>query len=167
MQRARSLPFWAQDEPGDLESNYLTTSSSSWDCSWAGVMTVSQNAQVNTAIVAGCLRLSRSHQTYRLQKKFPCPEISRRINISFLPFSWLFSLNTLTEIVTKYFICKEQGNKSGLTWVPSIFYYSREYGENLCMTGQEIFRVLATTGIVMIRSLDLCSLNKYIANELL
>lgn len=33
------------------------------------------------------------------------------------------------------------------------------------MTGQEIFRVLATTDVVMI--LDLCSLNKYIANELL
>lgn len=33
------------------------------------------------------------------------------------------------------------------------------------MTGQEIFRVLATTGVVMI--LDLYSLNKHIANELL
>lgn len=35
------------------------------------------------------------------------------------------------------------------------------------MTGQEIFRVLATTGVAMIRNLDLCSRNKYIANEVL
>lgn len=35
------------------------------------------------------------------------------------------------------------------------------------MTGQEIFRVLATRGAPMIQRLDLHSLNKYIPNELL
>lgn len=117
MQQAHSLPYWAQDEPGDLESNYLITSSSSCDWSWAGVRTISQNAQVNAVILARCLRLSMSHQSCRLHKKFLCTEISKRINISSLPFSWLFSLNTETQIVTKYFVCKEQGNKSSLRWV--------------------------------------------------
>lgn len=50
---------------------------------------------------------------------------------------------------------------------PLCFLWYREYGDNLYMTGQEIFRVLTTTDVVMIRILDLCSLNKYIANELL
>lgn len=97
VQGAHSLPCWAQDEPGDLESNYLITSSGLWDWSWAGGRTVSQNAQLNAVILAGCLRLSRSYKSYRLQKKFLCIEIFKRINISSLPFPWWFSLNIQLE----------------------------------------------------------------------
>lgn len=128
VQGAHSLPCWAQDEPGDLESNYLITSSGLWDWSWAGGRTVSQNAQLNAVILAGCLRLSRSYKSYRLQKKFLCIEIFKGINISSLPFPWWFSLNIQLENFAQYFICKEQGNKCSLTWV-LFFYCSREYGK--------------------------------------